>query len=72
MVSEPLEHLNHSHVAEQMPVQMDEVAFQRLIMFWMSGVGHRQDLCPVLIWPVGDEVRQLELFKKRVAPQVMR
>jgi alkanesulfonate monooxygenase SsuD/methylene tetrahydromethanopterin reductase-like flavin-dependent oxidoreductase (luciferase family) len=26
----------------------------------------------VFIWPVGDEVRQLELFKERVAPQVMR
>ncbi len=42
-----LDFLNHRYVAEQVPVQTDEVACKRLIMLRMSGVGHRQDLCPV-------------------------
>ncbi len=51
---------------ERLAIGPAEDFAEKLIAYREAGVQR------VFIWPVGDEVRQLELFKERVAPQVMR
>jgi len=51
---------------ERLAIGPAEDFVEKLIAYRDAGVQR------VFIWPVGDEVRQLELFKERVAPQVMR
>ncbi len=51
---------------ERLAIGPAEDFAEKLIAYREAGVQR------VFIWPVGDEVRQLELFDERVAPQVMR
>jgi alkanesulfonate monooxygenase SsuD/methylene tetrahydromethanopterin reductase-like flavin-dependent oxidoreductase (luciferase family) len=60
MLRRPVEELR----ALGLPIGPPEVCAERLAAYARAGVGR------VLLWPIHDEVRQLELFQERVAPLV--
>jgi hypothetical protein len=47
-----------------LPIGPAELCVERLTAFSQAGVQR------VFVWPLGDELRQLELFRERVVPLV--
>jgi hypothetical protein len=60
MLNRPVEALR----ALSLPIGPTELCVERLTAFSQAGVQR------VFVWPLGDELRQLELFRERVVPLV--
>ena len=58
MLKRPVESLRH------LPIGSAEACAERLSAFAAAGVER------IFLWPLGDDVRQLELFQERIAPLV--
>ena len=58
MVNRPIESLHH------LPIGSVEACAQRLTAFGLAGVER------IFLWPLRDHLRQLELFRQRIAPLI--